>query len=174
MEIAKTKLEGVLVVKPAIYEDFRGTNVSIYNEQDYAANGIPIKFVEDKISVSSKHVLRGIHRDPGTWKLISCMEGKVYLVVVNCDDQSKDFGQWESFTLTGANQFQVLVPPHYGNAHVVLSDHAVFHYKWSAYYHPEAQRQFRYDDPRFKIWWPIKNLILARRDEGEKINFARA
>lgn len=165
MEIIKTKLEGVLVLKPHIYEDFRGMNISIYNEQEYAAAGISVHFVEDKVSTSFKNVLRGIHGDPDTWKLISCMEGSVYLAVVNCDESSKEFGTWECFTLTGENRLQVLVPPIYGNAHLVLSDKSVFHYKWSEYYHPEKQFRYRYDDPRFGIWWPIKNPILAQRDE---------
>lgn len=170
MEVTKTTLDGVLTVKPEIYSDFRGTNVSIYNEQDYAANGIPIKFVEDKISTSHKNVLRGIHGDPGTWKLISCMEGSVYLAVVNCDTTSKDFGKWEAFTLTAENCLQVLVPPMYGNGHLVLSEHTVFHYKWSEYYHPEKQFRYHYLDPRFNISWPIENPILSKRDEEKSPN----
>lgn len=167
MEISKTSLPGVLLVKPDIYSDFRGTNVSIYNEQDYAAKGIPVKFVEDKISTSSKNVLRGIHGDPGTYKLITCLYGSVYLAVVNCDENSKDFGKWEAFTLKDAERLQVLVPPMYGNGHLVLSDYAVFHYKWSEYYHPEKQFRYRYDDPRFNIPWPVEKPVLSKRDEEE-------
>ena len=167
MEIKKTKLEGVLLVIPDIHEDFRGSNVSIYNEKEYAANGIPVHFVEDKISTSFRNVLRGIHGDPDTWKIISCLYGTVYLAVVNCDEESKEFGKWESFVLSDANRFQVLVPPKYGNGHLVLSDRVVFHYKWSAYYNYERQFSYRYDDPRFKVWWPIKNPILSQHDEGD-------
>lgn len=164
MEVMKTKLDGVLLVKPDIYKDFRGSNVSIWNDADYATNGIPVKFVEDKISTSLKNVLRGIHGDPGTWKLITCLEGSIYLVVVNCDETSKDFGKWESFTLKDEERLQVLVPPMYGNAHLVLSDHAVFHYKWSKYYHPEKQFRYHYKDPRFNIPWPVSDPILSPRD----------
>lgn len=165
MEVSKTKLDGVLLVKPEIYKDPRGSNVSIYNDKDYAAAGIPIKFVEDKISVSVKNVLRGIHGDPGTWKLISCLHGEIYFVVVDCEPKSKHFGKWESFTLTDKDLWQVLVPPMYGNAHLVLSDRAVFHYKWSEYYHPKEQFRYRYDDPRFNITWPNRNFILSERDQ---------
>ena len=164
MEIQKTSLEGVLAVCPEIHEDFRGRNISIYNEQEYAANGIPTKFVEDKISTSFRNVLRGIHRDPDTWKLITCLYGRIYLAVVNCNEQSPQFGKWLPFTLTSENHLQVLVPPEYGNAHLVLSEQAVFHYKWSDYYHPERQFRYRYDDPRFNIYWPVKNPILSPRD----------
>ena len=164
MEVLKTTLEGVLLIKPEIHKDHRGSNVSIYNEKDYADAGIAVKFVEDKVTTSVRNVLRGIHGDPGTYKLISCLQGEVYLVVVNCDQSSSSFGKWEAFTLSAENRLQVLVPPHYGNGHLVLSDHAVFHYKWSEYYHPEKQFRYRYDDQRFRIYWPVEKPILSSRD----------
>ena len=166
MQVTETKLEGVLLVKPDVFEDFRGQYVETYNDRMYAEHGITAKFVQDDISVSSQHVLRGIHGDAETWKLVSCMHGKFYLVVVNCDTGSTNFGQWESFVLSDANRQQVLIPPKYGNGHLVLSDEAIFQYKQSAYYNPSAQFSFRYDDPRFNIWWPVKNPILSRRDEA--------
>ena len=164
MKVERTSLDGVLIVQPQIYVDPRGYNLSIYNDLEYPRAGIDVKFVEDKISTSIKGVLRGIHGDPGTWKLVSCLYGEICFVVVNCDAASKDFGRWEAFRLTGHNLKQVLVPPAYGNAHLVLSDYAVFHYKWSDYYHPEVQFSYRFDDPRFKIRWPVENPILSQRD----------
>ena len=166
MEILPTTLGKVLLIKPDIHEDFRGSNVSLYNEKEYAEKGVQVHFVEDKISTSFKHVLRGIHGDPDTWKLISCVYGKVYLVVVNCDKESKEFGKWQSFVLSAENRLQVLVPPNFGNGHLVLSETAVFHYKWSAYYDFSKQFSYRYNDPQFKVWWPIKNPILSQHDEG--------
>jgi len=100
MEVSKTKLDGVLLVKPQVFEDFRGQYVETYNDKLYAEHGITAKFVQDDISVSSRHVLRGIHGDAQTWKLVSCLYGKFYLVVVNCDKQSRGFGQWQSFVLS--------------------------------------------------------------------------
>lgn len=94
MTIEKTNLEGVLLVKPDVHEDFRGEYVETYNEKFYSENGIPVHFVQDDISLSSKGVLRGIHGDGETYKLISCMKGRFYFVVVNCDEKSKDFGKW--------------------------------------------------------------------------------
>ena len=172
MEIKKTKLENVLLIKLDIFEDFRGTYTEIYNEKKYnelfSKYGIiDIRFVQDDISISSKHVLRGIHGDKRTWKLISCLKGKIYAVIVNCDKESKDFGKWESFILSESNGHQVLVPPKYGTSHLVLSDEAVFHYKQSTYYDPKNLKQFtyRYNDPKFNIWWPIKSPILSKRDQ---------
>jgi dTDP-4-dehydrorhamnose 3,5-epimerase len=167
MEVSKTKLDGVLLIKPpTIFEDFRGTYVETYNERLYGEAGITLKFVQDDISVSSQNVLRGIHGDATTWKLISCLYGKFYLVVVNWDKASAQFGKWESFVLSDSNRLQVLVPPNFGNGHVVLSKVAIFHYKQTSYYDRVGQFTILWNDPKLNIWWPIKAPILSRRDEG--------
>lgn len=168
IRVSKTKLDGVLLIEPDVFEDFRGHYVETYNEALYSENGVNIHFVQDDISVSTKHVLRGIHGDKNTWKLISCLYGKFYLAVVNCDESSKDFGKWQAFTLSDRNRLEVLVPPKYGNAHLILSDNAIFHYKQSTYYDPKGQFTYRWDEPRFNVWWPIKNPILSERDETGK------
>jgi dTDP-4-dehydrorhamnose 3,5-epimerase len=165
MQVSKTKLEGVLLVKPEVFEDFRGQYVETYNDKLYAEHGITAKFVQDDISVSSRHVLRGIHGDAETWKLVSCLYGKFYLVVVNCDRQSPGFGQWQAFTLSDANRLQVLIPPKHGNGHVVLTDQAIFHYKQTSYYNPKGQFTYKWDDAELKIWWPVKQPLVSQRDE---------
>lgn len=165
MQISKTKLDGVLLLKPEVFEDFRGQYVETYNEQFCRDNGIDVKFVQDDISVSSRHVLRGIHGDAETWKLVSCMHGKFYLVVVNCDKESPDFGKWQSFVLSDVNRHQVLIPPKHGNGHVVLSETAIFHYKQNTYYNPKGQFTYIWNDTQLNIWWPIKNPLLSQRDE---------
>ena len=167
MQAAKCQLPGVLVFQPpTVFEDFRGVYVETYNERAYREAGVPVSFVQDDISVSLRHVLRGIHGDHTTWKLISCLSGKFYLVVVNCKEGTSQFGQWEAFLLSDRNHRQVLIPPHYGNAHLVLSDEAIFQYKQSSYYERSSQFTFAWNDPRFKIWWPIKSPIISQRDEG--------
>ena len=169
MEILKTSLDGVLVIKPStVFEDFRGTYVELYNQRLYEEEGIDVEFVQDDISVSSRHVLRGIHGDGKTWKLISCLQGRFYLVVVNWNDSSPQHGQWDSFVLSEQNRLQVLVPPKFGNGHLVLSEQAIFHYKQSTYYDRAGQFTILWDDPKVKIWWPVKEPILSRRDQGQK------
>lgn len=165
MEVEKTELSGVLVIKPDVFSDHRGCYVETYNEQLYAKEGAPIKFVQDDISVSKKNVLRGIHGDDKTWKLISCLYGEFYFVVVNCDIASKEFGRWKSFILSDKNNLQVLVPPKYGNAHLALTDKVIFHYKQSTYYDPKRQFTYRWNEPKFNISWPIINPILSERDK---------
>lgn len=136
MIVEKTQLDGVLLIKPDIAEDFRGSYIETYNEAEYQAHGIPQHFIQDDISISTKGVLRGLHGDGETWKLISCMYGRFYFVVVNCDEASPDFGKWQSFILSAENRHQVLVPPKHGNGHLVLSEETIFHYKQTTYYNP--------------------------------------
>lgn len=168
IEISKTNLDGVLLIKLGVFEDHRGEYIETYNEALYKENGIDVKFVQDDISVSTRNVLRGIHGDDETWKLISCLHGKFYLVVVNCDKDSEDFGKWQSFVLSDRNKLQVLVPPKYGNAHLALSDMIIFHYKQSTYYDRSRQFTYKWNGQQFNIWWPIKNPILSQRDEQRK------
>jgi len=170
-KVSKTNLENVLMFQLEHNEDHRGTYTQLYHKADYSEIikkelGKEVEFLEDDFACSSKYVLRGIHGDDRTWKLVTCLSGKFYIVVVNCDEASPSFGKWQSFILTKENGKQVLVPPKHGHAYVVLSDNAVFHYKQScAYQGMEKQFTYRYDDPKFKIWWPIKNPITSQRDE---------
>ncbi len=111
-------------------------------------------------------MLRGIHGDAETWKLVSCLYGKFYLVVVNWDKNSSQFGKWDSFVLSEQNRMQVLIPPKFGNGHLVLSEQAIFHYKQNSNYNRAGQFTLLWNDPQLNIWWPIKNPIVSRRDEG--------
>jgi len=164
IEVNQAKLEGVLLIQPDVFIDHRGEYIEIYNEALYESKGINISFIQDDVSISAKNVLRGIHGDNETWKLISCLYGEFYLVVLNCNTKSVDFGKWQSFVLSDKNRLQVLVPPAYGNGHLVLSDKAIFHYKQSTYYDPKKQFTYKWNDSRFNIHWPIDNPILSKRD----------
>lgn len=163
--VEKTKLEGVLLIKNDIFRDSRGEYVEIYNEKLYHDKGIFLKFVQDDISVSAKNVLRGLHGDHKTWKLVTCLHGRIFYVVACCDEKKPDFGQWEAFELSGENRHQVLVPPGHGVGLVSLSETIVFHYKQTTYYEPRGQFTYTWNDPRFKIAWPVANPILSKRDE---------
>ena len=170
LEVSKTKLDGVLLIKPStIFEDFRGAYIETYNEKLYLEAGINIKFIQDDISVSFKNVLRGIHGDDVTWKFVSCLYGEFYLVVVNWDKESYQFRQWESFTLSEENRLQVLIPARFGNGHVVLSDLAIFHYKQNTYYDRSRQFTIMWNDSELNIEWPVDNPITSKRDSGEDV-----
>jgi len=168
LKVTETGLSGVKLLTPATnFEDFRGSYIELYNRRLFQDAGIDQDFIQDDISTSSRHVLRGIHGDGKTWKLISCLYGLFYLVVVNNDPASEEYRKWQGFTLSDRNRLQVLIPPNFGNGHLVLSDSAIFHYKQTSDYDRESQFTILWNDPGLNIWWPIPSPILSRRDQGQ-------
>ena len=166
MEVTNTNLDGVLLIKPTtLSEDHCGAELEIYNQQLFRQAKIEVEFVQEDISVSPRGVLRGIHGDDKTWKLVSCLVGRYYLVVVNWDEASPQKGKWESFVVSDHNRHQILIPPKFGNGFVILSENAVFHYKQSAYYDRDSQFTLRWNDPALNIWWPVEPVIVSQRDE---------
>lgn len=168
IKVNRTTLPGLLRIERPAFEDHRGIYGEIYRESEYFEAGIKIRFVEQDFSTSKKNVLRGLHGDSKTWKLISCIYGELYLVVLNYEKDSPLFGKWEAFTLTPYNRLQILIPPMHANGHLIISNEAIFHYNQSEYY-TDGSNQFslRWNDPRFNIFWPIKDPILSRRDGGK-------
>ncbi len=163
----KTTLDGVLKISPpTIFEDYRGWYVETYNRDLYRAAGISVEFIQDDISVSHRHVLRGIHGDRKTWKLISCLAGQFYLVVINWNEKSPQYRKWEGFTLSEHNRTQVLIPPGFGNGHVVTSERAIFHYKQNPTYDRAGQFTLAWNDPDLRLWWPVRDPIVSQRDKG--------
>lgn len=152
----------VIVKQSDSFEDYRGELYTVFDQEDWN-----VTFNHDKVSVSRQNVLRGLHGDKKSTKLISCLHGAVYLVVVDNRPESPNYLKWDSIVLTEHNKKSVLVPPMFANGHLVLSDTAVFFYKWS--YpgdYPDVDEQFtvKWNDERIGINWPINNPILSKRD----------
>ena len=130
-----------------------------------------IKFKHDKFSLSKKNVLRGLHGDLKSWKLVSCPYGKCLLIVVNCVKKSKHYLKWKSWILSHENGKQILIPPNYANGHLCLSHKCLFHYKLSykgAYTDAKKQFSLKWNDPKINIKWKIKKPILSSRDKRAK------
>jgi len=154
----------VKIFKPDAFEDFRGELFTIYQKGQFE----DLQFNHDKVSISRKHVLRGMHGDTKAYKLITCLSGEVLLVLIDNRPESPNFLKWDSIILTEKNRLQVLVPPMFANGHLVLSDYATFFYKWSYEGdYPDIDQQFtiKWNDPKIGIFWPIDNPILAKRDK---------
>jgi dTDP-4-dehydrorhamnose 3,5-epimerase len=167
LNVKKTELQGVLLIEPPTnFHDFRGEYVELYNEELYHKAGITTPFIQDDISVSSQHVLRGIHGDAETAKLVSCLYGKFYLIVINNNPDSPQYRKWTSFMLSDKNRMQIFIPPKFGNGHVVLSDWAMFHYKQNTTYNRAGQFTLIWNDPALGLWWPVATPIVSRRDMG--------
>lgn len=170
MKVEKTELDGVLLITPpTVFRDFRGIYVETYNQALYKEHGIHIEFIQDDISCSRKGVLRGIHGDSETWKLVSCIHGEFFLVVVNNDPNSDQFMKNISITLNAEDPKQVLIPPKFGNGHYVLSETAIFHYKQNTVYNREGQFTIPWNSKSHNIFWPIDNPITSMRDFKEEI-----
>ena len=159
------KILKLCIITPnTIFKDHRGEYIESYNKEIYEKMGVPIEFVQDDFSISQKGVLRGIHGDRKTWKLVSCIHGAFFLVVINNDKKSKDYGKFESFVLSEKNKTQILIPPNYGNGHQVITKKAIFHYKQSTFYERSSQFTIKWNDPKINIQWPINKPILSKRD----------
>lgn len=166
MNIKNSTINDVLEITPEVFIDHRGTYIETFNENNYKK--ICCKpFLQDDISSSRLNVLRGLHGDNSTWKLVSCIFGQIYLVVLDLRENSDTYNKWQSFILSHSYYKQILIPPGCANGHLVLSESAIFHYKQSTYYN-KNQFTVRWNDPKYNIWWPISNPILSRRDEFGK------
>tara|TARA_R100000008_G_scaffold21543_1_gene11348 strand:+ start:27398 stop:27979 length:582 start_codon:yes stop_codon:yes gene_type:complete len=160
--IENSKIEDVYKISLDTFSDERGEIWTIFRNVDWLPS-----FVEDKISISRRNVLRGLHGDDNTWKLISCLHGEMLLVVADARRHSKTYGLTETFKISENSGTLVLVPPGCLNGHLCLSEKCIFWYKWSEKYHgPEKQATVAWDDPDLKIDWPIDKPILSKRDRN--------
>lgn len=166
MTVSETTLSGVRLIEPDRYTDGRGAFMETWNARDYGRHGIDVTFVQDNLSRSRRHVLRGLHfqnpRPQG--KLISVLEGEVYDVVVDVRAGSETFGEWMGMVLSAEKGQQLYVPEGFAHGFVVTSEEALFHYKCTDFYHPETDRALRWDDPTLAIDWPIDDPILSEKD----------
>lgn len=149
------------------HNDHRGNLWTIWEEK---LEPKKLKFNHDKVSVSKKDVLRGIHGDFKSHKYISVLYGEIFFVIADCRnlENKSDKIAFETMTLSGDHPRSILLPPGFGNAFLVISDKAVFHYKWSYQgNYPDVKNQFtiKWNDPRLNIVWPHKNPILQDRDK---------
>ena len=158
-------IKGIKVFKQTIFKDNRGTLWTSWKKD----KKLKLIFNHDKFSLSKKNVLRGLHYDTKTWKLISCVYGKVFFAVVNCDPKSKYYLNFSTFLLDSKKNMQILVPPLFANGHLCLTDSCLFHYKLSypgKYSDVDSQKVIKWNDDRIKIRWPkTKKIILSKRDK---------
>lgn len=170
MKIERSKnLPEVIVVTPDVFHDFRGKYVETFNEKEYSVlvgyDNKPLKFVQDDVSVSRQNVLRGLHGDFKTWKLIQCLKGSIFVAVVDMREDSPNYLKHDTFSVSEDDRRQVLVPAGFANGHLCLSEQCIFSYKQTTYYEGQG-KQFtvRYDDPSVNIIWPTENVLLSQRD----------
>jgi dTDP-4-dehydrorhamnose 3,5-epimerase len=164
VESLPTRLEGPILVKPAVHGDERGFFLESYRRGLYTELGIDEEFVQDNHSRSTRGVVRGMHFQVGMAKLVRCVRGAVFDVVVDVRRGSPTFGQWEGHELDDRNLHQLYVPVGFAHGFCVTSESTDVMYKCSSYYTPDLEGGIRYDDPDVGIDWPLEALQASRRD----------
>ena len=174
MEVKKTALEGVVILRPRYFEDERGYFVETYSQRMFDKEVQEVQFVQDNESKSSYGVIRGLHfqRPPYTQaKLVRCVAGVVRDVVVDLRKGSPTYGQHTAVELSGENREMLFIPHGFAHGFSVLSPTAVFQYKCDNFYHPEADAGINLRDSMLGIDWGIdpEQAILSEKDLGQPL-----
>ena len=166
MNFTPTHLPGVIIIEPDIFGDERGFFMETWRAPRYAEHGIPERFVQDNLSLSRRGVLRGLHcqHPDSQGKLVTVLQGEVYDVAVDIRRGSPTFGQWIGVTLSGETKNQLYVPPGFAHGFYVTSDSALFMYKCTEIYNPQAEFSVAWNDPDIGIQWPSDTPQLAEKD----------
>ncbi len=167
MEIIKTSIEGLLIIKPDVFKDERGYFFESYNKERFAKEGLEMTFVQDNESKSNKGVLRGLHfqRPPfAQGKLVRVVKGSVMDVAVDIRKDSPTYGKWESRILSEDNKEMFWIPEGFAHGFVTLEDNTVFTYKCTNVYNKESEGSIRWNDPDIDINWNIDNPTLSEKD----------
>jgi dTDP-4-dehydrorhamnose 3,5-epimerase len=167
MELIKTPIEGLLIIKPDVYEDARGYFFESYNREVFLKHGLDLNFVQDNESKSKKGVLRGMHFQHPPFaqgKLVRVMRGRVLDVAVDIRKGSPTYGKWHSVELSGENKRMYWIPAGFAHGFLTLEDDTVFFYKCTNVYNKEAEGCIRWNDPDLNIDWGLADPIVSDRD----------
>lgn len=169
MEIIKTAIDGVVIIKPRIFTDSRGYFFESFSQREFDEEVRPIQFVQDNESKSSYGVMRGLHyqKMPYTQsKLVRCVRGRVLDVAVDIRRGSPTFGRHVAAELSEDNHLQLFIPRGFAHGFAVLSDEAVFQYKCDNFYEPQSEGGIQLIDDALGIDWriPTDHAILSEKD----------
>ncbi len=168
MEVEQTVLAGVILITPDVFADERGWFMESFEEKRYQeALGKDVRFVQDNVSFSRQHVLRGLHYQLPPFaqaKLVSVLSGEVLDVAVDIRHDSPTFGQHVAVKLSSDNHRQLFIPAGLAHGFVVLSETALFSYKCSQYYSKEHERGILWNDPDLGIAWGVTEPIMIEKD----------
>ena len=171
MNLIKTTLDGLVVLKPTIFKDNRGYFMESYNQKNINKLVGNVHFVQDNESVSSRGVLRGLHFQKPPYaqaKLVRCLKGSVLDVVLDLRKDSKTYGIFETILLTEENKKQLFIPKGFAHGFVVLSETAIFSYKVDNYYNPDSESGVLWNDLDLNIDWKInkKEIVVSEKDKS--------
>jgi dTDP-4-dehydrorhamnose 3,5-epimerase len=168
-EFRELSIPGVVLVTPKAFPDDRGFFVELYKHSDFMKAGIGEHFVQDNYSRSIKGTLRGLHfqkHPKAQGKLVRCVRGTIYDVVVDLQRQSPTFGRWIGVELSEESGTMLYIPPAFAHGFLVLSDTADVLYKCTEEYSPSHDRGILWNDPALAIPWPNREPLLSSKDRG--------
>ncbi|CAI0893974.1 dTDP-4-dehydrorhamnose 3,5-epimerase [Serratia proteamaculans] len=172
MRVIETQVAGVKLIEPKVFGDHRGFFIETFRKSRYQELlGIDTEFVQDNHSRSSRGVLRGLHFQTAKpqGKLVRCVRGEVYDVVVDIRPDSPTFKKWVGVYLSEDNKNQLWVPPGLAHGFVVVSDSADFEYKCTDYYDPSNEGCLLWNDPEVGVDWPVSEPLLSPKDLQGKL-----
>ena len=167
MEIVKTPIEGLLVIKPKIFTDDRGYFFESWSKVAFEKEGLHLNFVQNNQSLSAKNVLRGLHfQNPpfAQGKLVSVIKGAVLDVVVDIRKNSATFGKYFSLVLSGENKTSFWIPPGFAHGFITLEEDTIFSYKCTEVYNKQSEGSIMWNDKDLNIDWGIENPNVSEKD----------
>ena len=168
MIFEKTPIEGLLIIKPTVFEDERGHFFESYQKQRFKENGIDVEFVQDNQSLSQKNVLRGLHFQQPPFaqaKLIRVIKGAVIDVAVDIRKNSPTYGKHCLIELSEYNKILFYIPAGFAHGFLTLEDNTIFTYKCSNYFNKQAEGALLWNDEQLAINWDVSNPILSEKDK---------
>lgn len=167
MQVERTPLEGLLIITPDVYGDQRGFFFESYNQAKFRELGIELEFIQDNHAMSVKNTVRGLHFQAGVGqaKLVRCVRGRLWDVVVDIRPESPTLGQWFAVELSEENRKMFFIPVGFAHGYAVLSDQAECLYKCTNLYDAKLETGIRWNDETIGVDWPVENPILSERDQ---------
>ena len=172
MEYIETKIKGVFIIEPKVFNDARGYFMEAWKQAEFDEHVGRTVFIQDNESKSSYGVLRGLHfqkGDASQAKLVRVIKGKVLDVAVDLRKSSATFGQHVMVELSEENKRQFFIPRGFAHGFLVLSDEAIFTYKVDNPYAPQADGGIRWNDPALGIEWPIDPTKVLTSEKDLKL-----
>ena len=170
MKFTEQKIKGVYVIELEPFVDERGSFVRQFCRRELAAHGLDFSICQCNLSGNTrKGTLRGMHYQKAPFpeiKIVSCLQGAVWDVVVDLRPDSPTYLQHIATELSPENGKLVYIPPLCAHGFQTLQDNSVMYYQLGEYFHPEAYGGVRYNDPKLRIAWPLENPIINERDKN--------
>lgn len=172
MKKIETGIEGLIVIENDVFNDERGYFVEAYNTRKLKALGICENFVQDNESKSVKGVLRGLHFQSHNpqGKLVRCVSGKIWDVVVDLREESPTYLQSFGLELCGEKKNMMYIPPRFAHGFLVLSSDAIFAYKCTELYDPNSDNGIKWDSSELNISWPECETSLTISEKDQRLS----